>query len=203
MALPSGAGRWLTSGETRAYAHLLRAEHDAVLVGAGTVLADDPLLSVRHPNWPGKTIVRAVLDGRLRTPPNARLLADRKGGPVLIFTGPDAPPKKRAMLEKAGAEVIALTPKTGVLDLDEALRLLGQRDMTGVLIEGGARLLKSAICPPRFHRIILMIAPLVIGGADAVSFYGGAGAAAMPRALRLRRVTRFMIGPDTIVEGEI
>ncbi|MGD0782779.1 MAG: bifunctional diaminohydroxyphosphoribosylaminopyrimidine deaminase/5-amino-6-(5-phosphoribosylamino)uracil reductase RibD [Candidatus Aminicenantales bacterium] len=202
MVPPAGAGRWLTSEETRAYSHLLRAEHDAVLVGAGTVLADDPRLSVRHPNWPGKKIIRVVLDGHLRTPADARLLADRNGGPVLIFSGPAAPMEKRAALEKAGAEVIVLPLKKGALDLDEALRLLGQRDVTGVLVEGGERIMKSAIRPPRFHRLVLMIAPLVVGGADAISFYGG-GAQTGPRALRLRRMVRFLIGPDTIVEGEI
>jgi diaminohydroxyphosphoribosylaminopyrimidine deaminase/5-amino-6-(5-phosphoribosylamino)uracil reductase len=203
MALPPEAGRWITSQETRAYAHLLRAEHDAVLVGVGTALADDPLLSIRHSNWPGKTITRVVLDGRLRMPPEARLLVDREGGPVLIFTGPGAPPEKRIALEKAGAEVMEIPVKKNALDLDEALRVLGQRDVMGVLIEGGGRMMKSAICPPRFQRIVLMIAPLVIGGADAVTFCGGTGAAAIPRALRLRRVKRFMIGSDTIVEGEI
>ncbi len=203
MAPPAGAGRWLTSEETRAYAHLLRAENDAVLVGAGTVLADDPLLSVRHPNWPGRKISRVVLDGRLRTPPEARLLADRDGGPVLIFTGPGAPTGKRAALEKAGAEVIVLPNKQGVLDLDEALRLLGQRDVTGVLVEGGGQVMNSAIRPPRFHQLVLMIAPLMIGGADSVSFDGGARVEAVPDTLRLRRITRFMIGHDTIVEGEI
>jgi diaminohydroxyphosphoribosylaminopyrimidine deaminase/5-amino-6-(5-phosphoribosylamino)uracil reductase len=203
MARPAGDGRWLTSEAARAYAHLLRAEHDAVLVGSGTVLADDPLLSVRHPNWPGRKITRVVLDGRLRTPPGARLLADRKGGPVLIFTGPAAPPKKRAALEKAGAEVVALPLRKEALDLDEALRLLGRRDITGVLIEGGGRMIRSAVCPPRFQRLVLMIAPLIVGGAEAVSFNGGAEAAAIPRSLRLRRMTRFPIGPDTIVEGGI
>jgi diaminohydroxyphosphoribosylaminopyrimidine deaminase/5-amino-6-(5-phosphoribosylamino)uracil reductase len=203
MALPAGAGRWITSEETRAYVHLLRAEHDAVLVGVGTVLADDPLLNVRHSNWPGKTITRVVLDGRLRTPPDARLLGNRAGGPVLIFTGPDAPPEKRVALEKAGAEVMEIPVKKNTLDLDEALRVLGQRDVTGVLIEGGGRMMKSAIGPTRFQRIVLMIAPLVIGGVETVSFYDGARAEAIPGALRLRRVKRFMIGNDTIVEGEI
>ena len=203
MARPEGDGLWLTSPAARAYAHLLRAEHDAVLVGAGTVLADDPLLSVRHPNWPGRRITRVVMDGRLRTPPGARLLSDKRGGPVLVFTGPAAPAKKRAALEKAGAEVIGLPLKKGVLDLDEALRVLGQRDLTGVLIEGGARMIAAAIAPTRFQRLVLMIAPLIIGGAEVVSFYGAAGAPAIPRALRLRRMTRFTIGPDTIVEGGI
>jgi diaminohydroxyphosphoribosylaminopyrimidine deaminase/5-amino-6-(5-phosphoribosylamino)uracil reductase len=203
MALPAGAGRWLTSEAARAYAHLLRAEHGAVLVGSGTVLADDPILSVRHPNWPGRRITRVVLDGRLRTPPGARLLADKKGGPVLIFTGPAAPPKERAALEKAGAEIVALPIRKEALDLDEALRLLGQRNITGVLIEGGARMIESAIRPPRFQRLVLMIAPLLVGGAAIVSFTGAAGAEAIPRSLRLRRMTRFAIGPDTIVEGGI
>lgn len=203
MARPRGDSRWITSKETRAYAHLLRAEHDAVLVGIGTVLRDDPLLSVRHADWPARQITRVVLDGRLRFPAGARMLADQKGGPVLIFTSDKAPAGKRAVLEKAGAEILVLPEKKGVLDLDEALRLLGQRDITGVLIEGGGRLVKSAVCPPRFHKIVLMIAPLIIGGADAVSFYGGAGAAAVPGSLRLRKVTSMRIGSDLIVEGDL
>jgi diaminohydroxyphosphoribosylaminopyrimidine deaminase/5-amino-6-(5-phosphoribosylamino)uracil reductase len=121
----------------------------------------------------------------------------------VIFTGPAAPAKKRAALAKAGAEVIGIPLRNRVLDLNEALRLLGQRDITGVLIEGGGRMIASAICPPRFHRLVLMIAPLIVGGVETASFYGGAGAAVLPRALGLRRMRRFMIGPDTIVEGGI
>ena len=155
-----------------------------------------------------------VMDGRLRTPPGARLLSDKRGGPVLVFTGPAAPAKKRAALEKAGAEVIGLPLKKGVLDLDEALRVLGQRDLTGVLIEGGARMIAAAIAPTRFQRFLVPIVGLYFYGrrrehrrrgevAEVVSFYGAAGAPAIPRALRLRRMTRFTIGPDTIVEGGI
>jgi diaminohydroxyphosphoribosylaminopyrimidine deaminase / 5-amino-6-(5-phosphoribosylamino)uracil reductase len=201
MARPKGAARWITSEESRNYAHLLRAEHDAVLVGIGTVLADDPLLSVRHSLWPGRRITRAVLDGRLRFPLHARMLADGDGGPVVIFTGGGAPAKRRAALEAAGAEVIVLAEKNGRLDLDQALDHLGRRNLTGVLIEGGDRLVKSALRPPRIQKIVLMIAPVIVGGEKTISFFSGAGAPAFPPQLGLRKITTFRIGSDMVMEG--
>ena len=106
IAAKTGHSRWISSAAARESVHLLRGEQDAILVGSGTVLQDDPFLTVRHRLWPGKRIMRVVLDTRLRTPRDARILSSPSHGRVLIFTGPQVPERKVKALESKGAEVI-------------------------------------------------------------------------------------------------
>ncbi len=203
LATRAGDSRWITGPAAREYGHLVRAAHDAILTGIGTVLRDDPLLSVRHPLWPGKRILRVVLDRTLKMPPAARMLAHPAGGPVLILAGSDASPRKRAALEKAGAEVIGLPARDGALDLSSALGLLGRRGTTSVLVEGGGRLSTAFLERRLADKVLLLIAPLLIGGDAAVGVYGGRGPAALRNALRLREVSSFRLGPDLVMEGVI
>ncbi|MBN2207513.1 MAG: bifunctional diaminohydroxyphosphoribosylaminopyrimidine deaminase/5-amino-6-(5-phosphoribosylamino)uracil reductase RibD [Candidatus Aminicenantes bacterium] len=201
IACRGGDSRWISSPASRAYAHLLRGEADAVLVGIGTVLRDDPRLTVRHPAWKAKAVARVVLDARLRFPPGARMLRTPARGPVWILTAPDPPAAKRKALELAGAEIVPLPCRGDRVDLPRALAALGRREVSHCLVEGGGRVHGAFLDARLADKIVLFFAPKVIGGAEAISLHAGAGADSVRTALRLRSLRSFPVGPDIVMEG--
>jgi diaminohydroxyphosphoribosylaminopyrimidine deaminase/5-amino-6-(5-phosphoribosylamino)uracil reductase len=171
IAAASGSPRWITSEEARAEGHRLRYENDAILVGVETVLSDDPVLTAR---WgPGKPLVRAVLDSRLRTPPDARILDEAHGGPVILYAhrgeSPDGP-GSRVLRERA--EVVPVGGAPGRLDWREVLADLGRRQVIGLLVEGGGRVLGSALAAGVVDRLVLFVAPRILGDAGVPAFAG-------------------------------
>jgi len=198
IAARSGDSRWVSSADARDYVHLLRGEHDAILVGSGTVLADDPRLTVRHPLWKGKRTFRIVLDPGLRTPLRARILS---GPGVLIFTDRTAPPRKAAALEGKGAEIVRVPGGPEALDLAAVLAELGKREIASLLVEGGSRVHTSFIEAGLADKIILALSPKLIGGRGAVSFFEGEGARTMADALEITDVRSFAAGGDRMIEG--
>lgn len=201
IAARGGDSRWISSPPAREYVHLQRGEHDAILAGIGTVLTDDPRLTVRHPNWPGKRLARVVLDTRLRCPETARLLRTLADGPILIFTGPDPEPAKVRRLQARGIAVIPVGTGEGGLDLAEVLDELGRREFVHVLVEGGGRVFSSFLEAGLADRLRLIVAPKLIGGSGAPEIYTGAGAERVREALRLKSARSFRLGGDWIVEG--
>jgi len=205
MATRTGDARWISSPEARAYAHFLRFENDAVLVGIGTVLRDDPRLTVRPPGREGKPIFRVVLDPDLRTPPGAKLFSRKDEGPVLIYARPAAADKARlarkTRLRRSGAEVIEIGGAGPTLDLGKVLSDLGRREIAGLLVEGGGRTAAGFIEAGLVDKAILVFAPLLIGGRDAVSLFAGRGSRRLADALRLSRVSSFRLGGDLFMEG--
>jgi diaminohydroxyphosphoribosylaminopyrimidine deaminase / 5-amino-6-(5-phosphoribosylamino)uracil reductase len=201
MATRSRDARWISSAATRDYVHLLRAEHDALLVGIGTVLADDPRLTVRHALWPRKALTRVVLDANLRLPLRARLLSTLDRGPVLVFARAGARDGKRDALLRKGAEIITIPGRGPDLDLARVLARLGERGIASILIEGGGRVATSILEARLADKAFFTLSPLLIGGREAVSVFGGEGAAKVKDAFALRSVSAFRIGPDTVLEG--
>ncbi len=201
IACRTGDSRWISSAGTRDYVHLLRGEQDALMVGAGTLIADDPRLTVRHPAWGPKKALRAVLDSRLRFPLGARILSTLARGPVVVFAGRAAPPAKARALGRRGVEV--LFPPGGREDwpLDLVLSELGRREVAALLVEGGGRLYTSFVESGLADKAVLTVAPRLVGGASAPGLLGGAGAARMAAALALRRVRAFTVEDDIILEG--
>jgi len=201
IACRTGDSKWITSAATRDYVHLLRGEQDALMIGAGTAVADDPRLTVRHPNWPGKKVLRAILDRGLRVPPGGRLFGTLDRGPVVVFTGREAPSAKADALRARGAEV--LPPPDGAADwtLEGVLAELGRREIASLLVEGGGRLFTAFVEGRLADKAVLTYAPLVVGGDGAPGFVGGAGAAAVAEAVRLKRTRSFSTGSDIVVEG--
>ena len=198
-ATSSGDSQWITGPEARREAHRLRAEHDAVMVGIGTALTDDPQLTARDlPEPPARQPLRVVVDSRGRLPVDARLLS--APGRTLV-AGARIGPRRRLALEKAGAEVVAL-PGDGVrVDPAALFRLLGQREVTSVLVEGGGTLLGSLFDQRLVDKVVAFIAPLIIGGKQAAPAVGGEGATALAHTLRLRDVVYRQVGEDTMVVG--
>lgn len=211
IATRGGESRWITSRRARLAARALRARHDAVLVGVNTVLLDDPLLGApdgsSRDSGEGAAARRAparvVLDARLRTPPRARLLSGGAEGETVIVTLPQAPRARRRRLEEAGALVLEVPGRAGRIDLARALRELGRRGITSVLIEGGSEVLGSALDQRIGDRAVLYVAGTILGGRKALPAFGGGGAGRLSEAARLGDLSVRPLGRDFVVEGRL
>jgi diaminohydroxyphosphoribosylaminopyrimidine deaminase/5-amino-6-(5-phosphoribosylamino)uracil reductase len=196
VAAADGSSRWVSSVESRTEVHRLRAECDAVLVGSGTVLMDDPHLGVRKVRTLHGQPLRVVLDTEARTPPGARLLDD--SAPTLIFVGEHADESEGALaLRKAGADVVAVPRAVSGrgLDLAAVLSVLHDRQVVSLLLEGGAHLAGSFLAERLVDRVIAYVAPLMIGGGGLPAL-AGPGAPSLDAAMRLRLDDVTTIGPD-------
>ena len=196
-ATRTGDSKWITGEAARARGHELRQRSDAVMVGVGTVLADDPGLDPRPEAADPAPGLKLVLDTHLRTPPTARLL--RSPGPVLIACGEGAEPGARAALEAAGAEVAAFPTDGASVDLAAVLAALRARDCLCVMIEGGAALLGSAFDAGLVDEVWAFLAPVIIGGGQPA--VAGQGPARLADAFRLHAVRTEALGPDILVRG--
>jgi len=201
MATRTFDSRWISSPATRGYIHSLRGEYDALLVGLNTVLRDDPLLTVRHPNWPGKKITRVVLDGELETPLRARIFSTLDRGRVIVFAHKGASAARAKALADKGAEVVLLPGRGPGLALDRVLDELGRREIASVLVEGGGATITSFLERRTADKVFVTISPRLIGGTKAVSVFGGRGASSLADALSLNAVSVFRMGEDTVLEG--
>jgi diaminohydroxyphosphoribosylaminopyrimidine deaminase/5-amino-6-(5-phosphoribosylamino)uracil reductase len=195
---------WITGREAREAAHRLRAEHDAVLVGAGTVTADNPRLTVRLPRA-GRAARRAqplriVLDGRLRISPTAAVLAARAGEPALVIGAEGAPSGRVRALRRAGAEVELLPARRQEVPLARVLAALAKRGIQSLLVEGGAAVAAAFIAAGLVDRVVLFHAPLLLGGGLPAATGGGRGVAA---ALRLGPLRTRSVGGDLMIEADV
>lgn len=198
IATRTGDSRWITGEPARRFAHRLRATHDAILVGAGTVLADDPALDVRLAR--GRNPRRIVVDSQGRTPATARLLT---GGdyPPIIATTTRAPQAQLKKLTAAGAEVLVLPDYGGKVDLGALLAALGERKLTSLLVEGGGTLAAGLLEAELVDKAWFIIAPLIIGGETAPSAVRGLGPAQLCDALRLVKPRTRRLGDDIAIGG--
>jgi diaminohydroxyphosphoribosylaminopyrimidine deaminase/5-amino-6-(5-phosphoribosylamino)uracil reductase len=194
IATAGGESQWISSPAARRWALALREEHDAVLVGSGTVLADDPRLDRRLGLAAGPG-VRVVLDRRLRLPPDARMLA--VPGPVLVYTAVDAPAGRREALAAAGAEVVALAEPSPAAVLAD----LGGRGVASVLVEGGGEVAAAFVAAGLWDRVAAAVAPKLVGGRAAPGPLGGAGVAGLAAAPRLAGLVARRRGPDLVLDG--
>jgi len=201
IATRSGHSKWITGPRARQWVHELRNEVDAILVGTGTVLKDNPSLTTRLQSGPGKHPVRVILDSGLRIPLTRKVYG--KSGRAIVAVGPMASAKKIQKLHAQGVETLALREKTGGLDLKQLLGKLGQLELTSVLLEGGSELAASAIQLGLVDRVAVFIAPIFIGGKEAPGPLGGAGIAKIQNALAIKNMTVREIGKDLLVEGNL
>lgn len=204
IATRTGHSRWVSGPESRQDVHILRDRCDAILVGVGTMLADDPQLTTRLPDHlagygGAHDPLRVILDRRARTPATARMLGLETPGDTLIIAGTSADPDRVAMLRRRGADVALLDDPTPLA----ALEFLGERGINDLLIEGGGTVLGAFFDAGLVDRLRVYLAPVVTGGTGAPSPVGGLGVATMPEAWRLvdRRVRH--LGEDICIEGRI
>jgi diaminohydroxyphosphoribosylaminopyrimidine deaminase/5-amino-6-(5-phosphoribosylamino)uracil reductase len=196
------ASQWISSPLSRDYSQLLRGEHQAIMVGIRTILQDDPLLTVRHPQWSNKKITRVIVDSHLKFPPRAKMLSTLNQGEIIIFTTSKAPEKYRQYLESKGLRIIPLKPnKKGKVPLGLVLEWLGQHQIASLLVEGGGELIASFLEEKLADKIILFLAPRLIGGKSAPSLFSGKGIAHLQESLRLHHISTFHLENDIIIEG--
>lgn len=195
------SARWITGEAARLEAHRLRSESDAVMVGIGTVLTDDPALTVRvDPPWPREPL-RVVVDSRARLPLTARLIEAGSPARVIVAVAGEAPAERVARLEAQGVTVLSCKSRDDRVDLSDLCGRLFALDVTAVLLEGGSELNWAFIEAGLVDRVAIFIAPLLIGGAQAPTAVGGRGFR-LPEALRLQQLTARAVGPDWLVEAD-
>jgi diaminohydroxyphosphoribosylaminopyrimidine deaminase/5-amino-6-(5-phosphoribosylamino)uracil reductase len=190
IATRTGDSRWVSSSEARALVHQMRDRNDAVLVGAQTVVADNPQLTTRGVRG-GRDPIRIILDGQLRTPPKARAL------PAIILTSPSANRRRAAVLAQQGATVLTMR------NLAEGMRVLAKGGICSILCEGGGETAAALLEAGCVDRVVFFIAPKIAGGKQAVPSVGGHGAGSMDQAIALRDVRLRRVGPDVIITGDV
>ncbi len=198
IATRGGDSQWITGPEARAFAHRLRAEHDAVLVGIGTALADDPDLTCRLPGMAGRSPIRIVLDGRLRLPVDSRLVTTARETPTWLVTVPGNDPAVVDAFRSHGVEVLETEADDGGRpDLAAAARALAARGLTRVLVEGGGQVAGSVLAAGLADRVAWFRAPRLIGG-DGVAAAAVFGVETLADAPGFVRTGLAMLGADTL-----
>ncbi|MBN8920990.1 MAG: bifunctional diaminohydroxyphosphoribosylaminopyrimidine deaminase/5-amino-6-(5-phosphoribosylamino)uracil reductase RibD, partial [Rhizobiales bacterium] len=191
----------ITGEETRAHVHLMRATHDAVLTGIGTVLADDPLLTCRLPGMAGRSPVRVVFDAGLRTPPNAKLVQTAGEAPVWLLAAEDAPPERESALRMRGVDVLRIPGTGSRLDVAAALAALAARGITRAMVEAGPRLAGAFVAAGLVDTAVLFRAPMNIG-TDGLPTLEGAPLAGITASARFRARPAVRFGADTMTTFE-
>lgn len=205
IATRTGDSQWISGAESRQKVHELRGRVDAIMVGSGTLIADDPALTARPPG--PRTATRVVVSGSGQLPTDRQLLRTARETPVLIVTCQGNEPNLTAWTE-AGAELLVLpadpTAPTGhQVPIVETFQELGRRGMTNVLVEGGAKLLGTLLDADIVDEVWAFVAPMLIGGSDAPGPVGGVGVAQLSQAVRFESWNSVSIGPDLWFQGRV
>jgi diaminohydroxyphosphoribosylaminopyrimidine deaminase/5-amino-6-(5-phosphoribosylamino)uracil reductase len=200
IATATGHSRWISSPPSLRFAHRLRSGHDAILVGAGTVLIDDPELTCRLVR--GRNPLRIVVDSQLRTSPGARIFKQQKEAPTIIATTRRAADERRRPFEEKGIEVLEIgEDRAGRVDLHMLLTVLGKREISSLLVEGGAAVITAFLREKLADRLVVILAPKIAG--EGLNAVGDLGIRQMDDALRLsfRRIARR--GDDIVLDTRI
>ena len=201
IATRTGDARWISGPASRQYTHELRDQVDAILVGANTVLADDPRLTTRLDKADVHHPLRVILDSRGRVPLSARVFSPDLPGQTLVATTEHMPPSHRRQLAAQGVEVLILPQREGRVDVAALLDALGQREITSLLVEGGSTVLGTFFDRGLVDKVLAFIAPMIIGGKDAPGPVGGEGSTSLAQAWRLERVRMEQLGNDILLIG--
>jgi diaminohydroxyphosphoribosylaminopyrimidine deaminase/5-amino-6-(5-phosphoribosylamino)uracil reductase len=207
IATKTGDSRWVTGEESRQFVHRLRHAVDAIMVGINTVEKDDPSLTTRIAkrlkSFKPKDPTRIVLDSRLRISEKAKLLRLHSHSDTILVTGPRISQDKKGRLEKNGVRIIEMPLKNDLIDLDRLMDYLGSLEVTSLLIEGGGRVIASALSAGIVDKIHFFYGSKILGGDDGIPICKGPGADVMNHCIAVRdiRVQRF--GDDVMIEGYI
>lgn len=201
IATSTGDSRWISGNASLRLAHKLRREHDAIMVGIGTVLKDDPQLTVRLIK--GRDPLRVVIDSKLRIPLRSRLLSDGKAAGTLLATSVSANTKKAQAIENRGAEILQLpaAPRGSGIDIARLLAILYRRGISSVLVEGGKGIITSLLRARAVDRLVIIIAPKIIGeGTEAI---GELGITRLEKAILFSSLKISKLGADIIVDARL
>ncbi|MEY4514968.1 MAG: hypothetical protein RLZZ450_7090, partial [Pseudomonadota bacterium] len=208
-AARSGESKWITGPIARKYAHRMRAESDAVLVGVGTVLADDPELTVRAVR--GRDPLRVVLDSQLRTPMHAKLVTTAQHIPTLILHAKSANAERAAQLRAAGVQLVAVRQsatrgpgkRTRSLDVEAALRELARRGVVRLLVEGGAQVHAALLDAGLVDRAAVFVAPRILGDMQAIPLVASQTPRTLAAAFTLPNPEIVRCGNDVLFRGDL
>jgi len=200
IATSTGSSRWISSPASQRLAHKLRAQHDAVMVGIGTVITDNPQLTVRLVR--GRNPTRIVLDSRLRIPLDARVLMNQEEAPTIIATTSGADGEKLPALRKMGIEVLTVPEdEQGFIDLPHLLEALGKKGISLILVEGGAETITSLLRLNLADRLVVIVAPKLMGrGIEAV---GELKVTDVNQTLKLSFSRTYRVGEDLVIEAKL
>jgi diaminohydroxyphosphoribosylaminopyrimidine deaminase/5-amino-6-(5-phosphoribosylamino)uracil reductase len=200
-ATSTGHSRWVTNEQSREWVHRLRHQVDGILVGVGTVMADDPLLNTRLKKGRGKDPVRIIVDTHLRIPVNARVLAHPHGSETLIAVSEDVPSRRIERLKTKGISFLVCPKKEGRIDLIALMDMLGKRSITSVLLEGGATLMGAMIREKLVDKFCIFKAPKILGGSDGRPMALGQGPSKMDQSIPLKDIRIKRFGDDLLITG--
>lgn len=203
IATRTGESKWISSAESRKFVRELRKQVDAVMVGANTVVKDDPLLTVTSDKLQvaskRKRPIKIIVDTALKIPFSARIFSKDSPAKVILATTQKALKKKIAQFERIGCEVLILNEKNGRVDLSQLMRELGKREVTSVLVEGGGELIGGLVEERLVDKFLFFISPKIIGGRDAVTSVEARGAGTIENSLNLKNTEYKTIGGDLLI----
>ncbi len=203
VATSSGHSQWVTNEKSRQFVHQLRDRLDGVLVGVGTVLADDPSLTTRLKRGRGRDPVRIIVDTHLRTPDGAKVLNSESSSETIMVVGPDVQTEHLRRIEKKGVSILTCPTKQDRIDPGVLLDLLGGMDITSLLVEGGAAIMGSLISEGLIDKFYIFKAPKILGGDDGIPMARGSGPRKMDAALRLKNIKIRRFDDDILIEGDV
>lgn len=204
IATVGGESKYITHAQSREWVHRMRSELDAVMIGINTVLNDDPLLTTRLKDRPGRSPHRVIVDSKLRIPLEARVLDKDPVVKTLIFTLESASAEKRKNLEAKGAMVFPVKEnESGRVVLHSVLEQLGRMEISSLLLEGGAEINASAFQESLVDKVVCFIAPQIIGGRTAPTPVGGDGIVNLSKSILLHDIQTRMLGEDIMIEGYV
>ena len=202
VASPTGDSRWISSVESRELVHRWRAECDAVAVGIGTAIADDPLLTARL-EGAARQPARVVFDSGARLPLESALVTSVDEAPLIVVCAPEAPSAKRDALERAGAEVVVAPGRTDRTRLESALDDLGRREIQDLMVEGGPTFAGALFDAGEIDQMRLFIAPVLVGAAQARAVLEGDGAIRIADAVRPLATSYEQVGEDKLIHTRL
>jgi diaminohydroxyphosphoribosylaminopyrimidine deaminase / 5-amino-6-(5-phosphoribosylamino)uracil reductase len=201
IATSTGESQWITSAESRAYGHEIRHQVDAILVGSGTLHADNPSLTCRIPGKKTRDPARVILDTRLTICETAAVLNPDSTAPTIIVTGPHVPVEKKQRLLKKNVRFLETDVRNNQLDFQQLMVKLGKMSITSLLIEGGGTVSANALAEGVVNKILYFLAPKLLGGSDGKAVFDGKGVEKLSDAVMLRNMTVERLGPDILVKG--
>lgn len=200
-ATATGHSKWITNDKSRQYVHRLRDQVDAVMVGVGTVLADDPQLTTRLKRGRGKDPLRIVIDSCLRTPPDAKVVNHTSSADTIIAVGSEVPATALERFEKNGVWTMSCPTTNGRIDLTALMDILAEKSVSSILLEGGATLAGAMLRKKLVDKYHVFTAPKILGGGDGIPMVAGVGPKKMDHSVLLKDVQFRRFGNDIMVTG--
>lgn len=200
-ATGAGDSKWITNEKSRQFVHVLRDRTDAIMVGVGTIIADDPYLNTRLKRGRGNDPLRIIVDTHLRTPPQAKILHNESSADTLIAIGPDVSPEQISKFQEDRVSILACSIRDGRIDLNALMDTLGEMSITSVLVEGGAGIIGTMLRERLADKFYVFRSPKILGGNDGIPMAAGPGAGKMDRCITLNDIQIKRFGEDILTVG--